>query len=134
LKQFSLSARERLKSRKQIGLVFNEGRHINLPPLRISWLVDQGQTDEPLQIGVGASGRHFKKAVDRNRIKRFLREAWRLQKMPLKEMLLRDQKKLSVFIIYTGRDLPDMDIIMSKVRESIEKLMQVFNANHTKDS
>ena len=131
MKQFSLSAKERLKSRKQIGLVFNEGRHINLPPLRVSCLVDQGQTDEPLQIGVGASGKHFKKAVDRNRIKRLLREAWRLQKKPLKEMLLKDEKKLSVFIIYTGRHLPDMDIIMPKVREAIDKLMDLFNANHT---
>ena len=86
---------------------------------------------EPLQIGVGASGKHFKKAVDRNRIKRLLREAWRLQKTPLKDIVRERGKKISVFIIYTGRDLPDMNSIMVKVKDAIEKLIQQFHENDT---
>ena len=131
MKLFTLSAKERLKSRKQIGLVFNEGRHLNMAPLRLSWLADRGQADEPLQIGVGASGRHFKRAVDRNKIKRLLREAWRLQKNPLKEKLIQEEKKVSVFIIYTGRELPNMETIMDKVKEAIEKLIQLVDENNT---
>jgi len=115
-------------------MVFNKGKHFNLPPLRVSWLLVDGHSDEPLQIGVGASGKHFRKAVDRNRIKRVLREAWRLQKIPLKQMLTQKEKKAAVFIIYTGRDLPDLDTVMSKIKEVIEKLMQLFNESDTSDT
>jgi len=115
-------------------MVFNQGKHFNMPPLRVSWLLANGHSDEPLQIGVGASGKHFRKAVDRNRIKRILREAWRLQKIPLKQVLAQNEKKASVFIIYTGRDLPDLNIVMSKIKEVIEKLMQAFNESNTPDT
>lgn len=131
LKQFTLSANERLKSRKQIGLVFNKGRHLSLPPLRVSWILEESSGAEPLQVGVGASGRNFKKAVDRNRIKRLLREAWRLQKHPLREELISRNRKLSVFLIYTGKELPSMDLLSPKVKESIDKLTQLVHESDT---
>jgi ribonuclease P protein component len=131
LRQFTLGAGERLKSRKQIGRVFNEGRHLNLSPLRVSWHIEPSVVEEPLQVGVGASGRHFKKAVDRNRIKRLLREAWRLQRSPLKEALSSNGKRMYVFIIFTGRELPEMQVISVKVKEAIEKLIQQVNEIHS---
>lgn len=89
---------------------------------------------EGLQVGVGASGKHFKKAVDRNRIKRLLREAWRLQKAPLKTALEGKNRKLSVFIIYTGKELPEYAALSIKVGVLIDKLIQLVHedtAAHT---
>ena len=100
-----------------------------MPPLRISWILESKESDvvDGLQVGVGASGKHFKKAVDRNRIKRLLREAWRLKKAPLKNELEGKNKKLSVFIIYTGKELPQYATISAKVGELIDKLIHLVH-------
>jgi ribonuclease P protein component len=129
VKTFGFSANEKLKSRKQIGKVFQSGRHFHIPPLRISWILEPKENDdkEGLQVGVGASGKHFKKAVDRNRIKRLLREAWRLQKAPLKTILEGSKNKLSVFIIFTGKDLPEYATLSVKVGELIDKLIHIVH-------
>ena len=82
-----------------------------------------------LQAGVGVSSRYFKKATDRNRIKRLLREAYRLHKNELIAHLQKEGKTLSVFFIYTGKDLPQFEIIREKTELVISKLI---NATHEK--
>ncbi len=129
MKQFTLSRNERLKSRKQIELLFREGIHINVFPLRLSYITNKCDDEEPLQIGVGVSARWFKKAVDRNRIKRLLREAWRLQKSDLKQLLLEKRRCLKVFIIYTGKEIPAYDVVSEAVSRLIEKLSSIANEN-----
>lgn len=97
--------------------------------MRISWILEPKEDVEAegLQVGVGASGKHFKKAVDRNRIKRLLREAWRLQKQPLKTLLEGNKNRLSVFIIYTGKELPEYAALSLRVGELIDKLIHIVH-------
>ena len=76
----------------------------------------------PLQAGFGVSSSQFKKAVHRNRIKRLCREAYRLQKNPLMEMLKAANKSLSIFFIYTGKELPVYDEIYSKMGQALEEM------------
>jgi len=85
--------------------------------------------DHGLQFGVGVSSKNFKKAVDRNRIKRLTREAWRLQKNELKELLKTSNKQLNVFFIYTGKELPDFATIKDKVAVALKKLSGKVNEN-----
>ena len=79
-KVFGLSKKERLKSRTQIEFLFEKGRTITVFPIRMNFLFLEAEKPHQAVIGVTASKRYFKKAVDRNRIKRLLREAYRLQK------------------------------------------------------
>jgi ribonuclease P protein component len=127
LKQHTLSRNERLKSRKQIDKLFNSGNYFNLPPLRLSYLIDEGGENEALQLGVGVSVRHFKKAVDRNRVKRLIREAWRVQKQELASLAKAKHRSLKVFIIYTGRELPDYQLVYEKTRSAIARLSTLIN-------
>ncbi|HSF45060.1 MAG TPA: ribonuclease P protein component [Chitinophagaceae bacterium] len=134
MKQFTLSRHERLKSRKQIDKLFSEGRYINLPPLRVGYILEDGGAQDQLQLGVGVSGRFFKKAVDRNRVKRLLRESWRLQKTELADLAKQRRISLKVFIIYTGRELPEYKHIFGKVGSAISQLRSLFNEKDPADT
>lgn len=77
-----------------------------------------------LQAGFGAGSRNFKKAVDRNRIKRLSREAYRLQKIPLHDHLAAKGSNLALFLIYTGKELPDYDTLTKKIGLILQKLVK----------
>jgi ribonuclease P protein component len=117
-KQFTLGKEERLKSRKIIENLFNEGKRFIVSPFRVFYL----PAPAAIQVGVAVSSKIFKKAVDRNRIKRLTREAFRLQKNPLAEKLKQNNKGLSVFIVYTAKDLPEFRIVSDKMKTIIGKL------------
>lgn len=123
-KQFTLGKNERLKSRKQIEVLFSKGQKLVVQPFRISYLFSMAaEKESPLKFGVGASARYFKKAVDRNRIKRLIREAWRLQKNELLLQLKEQNRHLDVFFIYTGKELPEYKDISDQMATAIKKLM-----------
>jgi ribonuclease P protein component len=79
---------------------------------------------QPLQAGFSASSRTFKRAVDRNRIKRLMREAYRLQKAPLEQVLQTKQRKLALFLIYTGKELPEYALVKEKMEVVLNRLVQ----------
>jgi len=124
--QNTLGKHERLKSRKQIEFLFQQGQRFAAPPFRVFYVIKKKELKEAtgslLQFGVGASSRFFKKAVDRNRIKRLGREAWRLQKRELLQVLEEQNKQLDVFFIYTGKELPAYAEVFAATTGIIQKL------------
>lgn len=90
-------------------------------------------TDIPLQATVSVSSRNFKKAVDRNRIKRQLREAYRLQKTILSLQLKGLNKHLALFFIYTGKDLPVFEDLHEKMGDLLTRLQSIVTANQLKN-
>lgn len=130
-KQFTLGKTERLKSRKLTELLFSEGNKFTIAPFRIhySFTIAEKSSLHPIAIrfGVGVSKRNFKKAVDRNRIKRLIREAYRLQNKILKEKLQEKENRLSVFFIYTGKELPVYQDVFEKVGKGLNKLCMILN-------
>lgn len=123
--KFTLGKNERLKSRKQIELLFKEGAKLHVPSFRIVYHFTSIST-EALLFGIGVSNKNFKHAVDRNKIKRWTREAWRLNKNGLTEKLLEQRKQLSVFFIYTGKEMPDYSFITEQINQAIKKLIKLF--------
>lgn len=122
-KQFTLGKNERLKSRKDIEQLFSSGQRLNSSLFRVSYIFrNETVADDPVKFGVAVSSRYFKKAVDRNRIKRLVREAWRLQKNELKQQLSEQRRLLHVFFIYTGKALPAFADVSEQVKMLIEKL------------
>jgi len=89
--------------------------------LRVLYLETENQLS-PLQAGFTVSTRHFKKAVDRNRVKRLMRETYRLQKNVLVNMLQQHDKCLALFFIYTGNELPEYLEVFEKMRAALKKL------------
>jgi ribonuclease P protein component len=125
-KKFTLRKEERIKSQKQTELLFSEGRRFTLAPFRIYYtLVKPGKTS--LQFGVGVSKKNFKKAVDRNRIKRLVREAYRLQKITLQDKSVERQYGLTIFFIYTSKELPAFKEVYEKTGKVIDKLTAILS-------
>jgi ribonuclease P protein component len=135
-KQFTLGKNERLKSRKQIEQLFSEGKSFPLSPFRIYYLVTPVITNSSstLQFGAGVSGKNFKRAVDRNRVKRLTREAYRLQKKQLQEVTMQKKLQLNIFFIYTGKELPAFNIVREKVNVILNKLTKIVNENNSPDT
>jgi ribonuclease P protein component len=125
-KKFTLKKDERLKRRKIIEQLFGEGKAFTTFPIRVQYKLYQQVLTSPLQAGFSASSRNFKKAVDRNRIKRLMREAYRLQKNPLKEALQTKQQQLALFFIYTGKELPDYKTVSEKMGVILNKLAGIL--------
>jgi len=130
MKEFTFGKNERLKSRKQIEQLFDNGQRFSISTLRIFYSFQScpAPAARPqLRAGFVASSRNFKTAVDRNRIKRLMKEAWRLQKNELQTTLHEQRLKLNVFFIYTGRDLPAYDDIYNNMKKIILKLHDISN-------
>ena len=84
-----------------------------------------------LKAGFTVSSRNFPRAVDRNRIKRLTREAYRLQKLPLREVLLKNKQRVHLFFIYSGRDIPDSVQVNKSILLLLEKLINQFNEGNS---
>ena len=124
--KYTLGKEERLKSRKIIGRLYGEGKSIKVFPLRMVYLQTMHTSDYPCQVGVSVPKRNFKRAVDRNRIKRLLRESYRLEKYTVYS----EAKKPYVFMIsYLARDEWKYADIHEKMKKSLLKFTEEINGD-----
>ncbi len=111
---------ERLKSKKIIEALFVEGKSVKSYPLRLVFLETTLPVEHiSIQAGVSVSKRNFKLAVSRNRIKRLMRESYRLHKYLL------DTKgtTFAFLFLYTGRE----EITQQDLHKAMVKLIHRFN-------
>lgn len=122
----SYKKEEKLKSRTLINHLFNQGKSLSFFPLKV--LYDFVENNgKHLQAGVTVSSRNFKKAVDRNRIKRVTRESYRLQKSSLETMLIQKKLSLILFFIYTNKDMSDFQLVHGKMHLLLQKMEDIIN-------
>ncbi|MBE9518898.1 MAG: ribonuclease P protein component [Bacteroidetes bacterium] len=130
VKEFSLSKSERLSSRKAISSLFETGQSIYAPPLRIIFKPD-GEGSQALAMAVSVPKRLFKKAVDRNLLKRRIREAYRLNKTDLCDLVLRKDLKLILLIQYKYREIADYHVIEEAVLKGLRKLAEKLDVQES---
>ena len=113
---------ERLKSRKEIGRLFQKGaKSANSYPIRAMYVAAaERRNDFPVQVTFVVPKRKFKRAPDRNLLKRRMREAFRLNKQLLAERA--GHAQLAVLLIYTGRELMNYPYIEKKVRRVLRAI------------
>lgn len=134
IKQFTFNKLERLKSRKLIEHLFSKGKSLSVFPFKVLYNFLELSTGTNLQAGVTVSSRNFKKAVDRNRIKRIMREGYRLQKVPLLDALHERNLQLAVFFIYTGKEIPEFAEVNQKMETVVNKLVEIISKSETEKS
>ena len=114
---FTYNKTEKLKSRKELDKVFKAKKSFLIFPLKVFYLFSEISDDSLLRCGVGVGKKNFANAVDRNRVKRLLREGYRLNKNPLHETVL--QKQLSFFVLYIDKNLPQSQALMNEKMEQV---------------
>ncbi len=122
----SFGAKEKLKSHRLTQMLFHQGKSFTVFPLKVIYLVNTPQ-DFPVKAGVGASSRLFARAVQRNRIKRLLREAYRTEKAPLVQQATAQGLHLSVFLLYIDKAMPTYPLIKQKMPAVMGRLMKILD-------
>jgi ribonuclease P protein component len=123
--RFTLPGSKRLKSRKSIALLFAKAQGVSSDHIRALHYVEPC-VDGGVFTGFSAPAKLFRLAVQRNRVKRLMREAWRLQQGALRDNFDGKTDRLIVFLIYRGREIPDQATAMKQVGIIIQKLQQRY--------
>ena len=125
MKPLSFGKAERLKSRKVIDALFTDRRSLVQVPLRVKYRFETlTENAVPAQAGVSVSKKAFKSAVARNRIKRQLREAYRLQKGTLVQTLEHRNLHASLFFMYTDKTAVPYAVIYTAMAACLQQLVQ----------
>lgn len=117
------SKKEKLKSRKAIEQLFQARQSIHVFPLRLIWRkLDFPLSQSPAQFAVSVPKRAFAKAVHRNRIKRIIREVYRLNKADVYAALPQSEGQFGFMFIYSGRREPTF----AEIEKSLKKLIKIL--------
>ncbi len=125
---FSFPKAEHLKSERIIGALFKgKSPSVGAFPLRAVWqevdaFFDTQNPSIYCQFAVTVPKKTFKRAHDRNFYKRIIREAYRLNKSDLLEYLARNNKKIALMVIFTGKEAADFNMVNHCMKKLFRKI------------
>ena len=119
----SFSKAEHLCGEKRITRLYTQGDAFIAFPMRVVFLIEPKSESEPSSVLVSVPKKRFKRAVKRNRLKRLMREAYRLNKQPFIEKLVEKQLQIHIAFNYISDDVLDFPSIEKKMILSLQKLM-----------
>jgi len=114
----------KLCSQKTIAAIFKNGKSVRQYPFTVQFMEQPVPGKQPFQLVFSAPKRIFRKAHDRNRIKRLMRETFRKKKLILEEVLGKHNKQLALFVIYTAKEELPLKTLMAKTQQLLEKITQ----------
>jgi len=122
-KAYTFTKEERLCNKRLIDGLFHNGSSFLCYPFKVSWLAVDDPQSFPAQVLFSVAKKRYKRAVDRNLLKRRIREAYRLHKQQYLYSLLSDNDKKIVFSIgYIGKEIADYDFIEKKMLKMLAQL------------
>ena len=122
--------KEKLKSETIIRRLFEEGKSISSYPLKLIYLPVNGATDVKIKCGVTVSKRNFKSAVKRNRIKRLLRESYRLNK---DKKFNNIEGSFAFLFLYLGKEMPRYEDVERHMKIILKQfLIKISNEDFVK--
>jgi ribonuclease P protein component len=121
-KRFTFKKEERLSSRKQIEKLFSAGNSFLAYPLKVVYIKNEIPGIFPTRAGFAVSSKKFKKATERNLVKRRMREAYRLNKYLLSAS--ESQSPFSVMFIYVGKQILDYQFFEKAMKRSLSLIVK----------
>lgn len=116
---FTFKKKERLSSKLIAEALFENAKFINAYPFRFSYISYDFSDDIPGQVMFIVSKRRLKKAVDRNRAKRLMREAYRKQKHRIYSF---NNRKYAMALSFIGKE----ELTFTNAEKALEKIIQKF--------
>lgn len=111
---------ERLCSKLLLEQLFKDGKSFAVFPFRVVYKIAELPSDSPAQVAFSVPKKKFKRAVDRNRIKRLMKEAYRLNKQIHYDHFRMSGKQCALLIMYLGKG----DIEFAEAQQKIIRLLQ----------
>ena len=143
-KLFTYQKADKLKSRKQTQFLFSKGQSMNAFPIKLIYTIESANdlsadysiaeiiSKGVLQAGVGAPSRTFRKAVARNKVKRLLREGYRLEKPAFLSSTALQGKRVNLFFLYTDATILSQLEIQEKIKQLLTRLSEKLKDISTK--
>lgn len=120
---YTFRKEERLCNKGLIESLFRTGSSFLCYPFKVSWQYVELSGEYPVQILFAVSKKRYKRAVDRNLIKRNMREAYRLQKQQhLYAVLNNCGKKVVLSVAYIGKEIVVPDLAKKKMLKLLTQL------------
>lgn len=119
--KLTFNKQEKLKSKKLIQQLFTNGNQITVFPLRLMYLEIEHNSNYPIQTGVTVSKKKFARAVDRNRIKRLMRETYRLNKPLLYE---KTTKKYVFMFMYLSNRKEKYNLFDDRMKKILQQFLE----------
>jgi ribonuclease P protein component len=123
---------ERLCSKKIFAELFEDGNSFYSFPFRVVWIFKPDQLSSPSQIAISVPKRTFKRAVDRNLIKRRIKEAFRKKKQDLYSLLETNQRQVAFVLIFQDNKIPDYQKTEKYVTDMLRKFIHLLREKEKK--
>ena len=123
----TLPKSDRLTNRVSISQIYNGGKHLNEFPFKIVWRKEEEADYLGLKVVFSVPKRKFKRAVDRNQIKRLIREVYRSNKQLCFESAETKNMSVSLFIVYLGKEIPSYQLVEDKIILLLNRLTNDIN-------
>ncbi|MCD4729286.1 MAG: ribonuclease P protein component [Bacteroidales bacterium] len=120
---------ERLSKINVINKLFSEGEKFTIKPYRVFWLDMEMECNYPAQVLISVSKKHFKRAVDRNLIKRRTREAYRKNKADFYSSLNKNARNCVFALLYNSGEIASYKDIEEKIILILQRLQSVHENN-----
>lgn len=120
---------ERLKSRKVIKQLFYSGESFLVHPVKVNWLLRNDEGRYPARVMISISRKNFRKASDRNHMKRLCREAYRKNKHILYSFLEEKQLQCDLSLVYIGKETNEYSLLEEKIIKLLQRLTREIENN-----
>ena len=121
---FQFPKKQRLCGEKKINSLFNYGSSITEQPLRVIYKTQKNSDNVSVKTLIIVSKKRIRRAVDRNLIKRRIREAYRVNQKSLENFLQSKNSQLNIALIYQKKEITNYHVIEEKINLILSRLIK----------
>lgn len=120
---------EKLCSQKEIDRIFSDGKSISMSPFRLLYLETEANEKPPVKVLIAVSKKKLKLSVHRNRMKRLIREAYRVSKHKLIETVVRSGYHFDIAFVFTGNKCITQKETLTAINGLLDRLILINEKN-----